>query len=82
MVWRQLELLGPVESIETFASGTGIRDLPRLRKLYGTGFWRKCKGIAPVRLPDGRAWLAEVHWYEANGIGRREMKIKRILKPL
>ena len=82
MVNGKFEILGPIENVETFAAGRGIRDLPRLRKDYGLGFWRKCKGIAPVRHADGRKYLAELHWYEAAGIGRREMKIKCVLRPL
>jgi len=73
------ELIGPIEHIETFATGSAIRELPRLRKIYGRGRWRKRKGIATVRLPDGSVRLAEVHWYEATGIGRKELKIKRYL---
>jgi hypothetical protein len=79
---RPFELLGPIGNVETFASGRGIRDLARLRKDYGLGFWRKCTGHAQVRLPDGSAYAAELHWYEAAGIGRREMKIKRVLGPI
>ncbi len=71
------EIVGEVSHAETFAAGTAIRELPRLRKLYGRGRWRKRKGIARVRLPDGAIRLAEVHWYEAHGIGRKEFKIKR-----
>ena len=73
------ELIGEITHIETFASGSGIRELARLRKLYGRGRWRKRKGFAQVRLADGTVCLAEVHWYEATGIGRRELKIKRLI---
>jgi hypothetical protein len=73
------ELVGAIEEIETFATGKSIRELPRLRKVYGRGRWRKRKGIATVRLGDGSERLAEVHWYEATGIGRKELKIKRYL---
>ena len=72
-------LIGPLANIETFASGRSIRELPRLRKLYGPGRWRKRKGEARVRLDDGTTHNAEVHWYEATGIGRKELKIKRYL---
>ena len=72
-------VIGPISNIETFATGRGIRELPRLRKLYGRGRWRKRKGIATVRLADGSTRLAELHWYEATGIGRKEFKIKRYL---
>ena len=73
------DLIGDITHIETFATGSRIREIARLRKLYGRGRWRKRKGTAQVRLPDGTVRLAEVHWYEATGIGRREMKIKRII---
>ena len=73
------EIVGEIRNIETFARGSGIRELPRLRKFYGRGRWRKRKGIAKVRLSDGMVRLAELHWYEATGIGRRELKIKRYL---
>ena len=82
MVKGAFTLLGRIEHVETFAAGHGIRDLARLRKNYGAGFWRKCKGIAPVRLADGTRHLAELHWYEATGIGRQELKLKRILRSI
>ena len=75
----QFEILGDISEVETFATGSGIRELARLRKIYGRGRWRKRKGIARVRLPDGPIHLGEVHWYEASGIGRKEFKIKRLL---
>jgi hypothetical protein len=70
------ELVGEVTQVETFATGSSIREIARLRRLYGRGRWRKRKGIARVRLPDGKLRQAEVHWYEAHGIGRKEFKIK------
>lgn len=73
------ELLGEISHIETFAVGSRIQEVSRLRKLYGKGRWRKRKGIAKVRLIDGNVQFAEVHWYEATGIGRKEYKIKRLL---
>ena len=73
------ELLGPLTQIETFAVGSQIREIARLRKLYGQGRWRKRKGTAKVRLSDGSSHVAEIHWYEATGIGRKEYKIKRLL---
>lgn len=73
------EIIGQVSNIETIAVGNSIRVISRLRKHYGDGRWRKMKGIATVRLPDDTICVAEVHWYEAHGIGRREFKIKRIL---
>jgi hypothetical protein len=73
------ELLGPITQIETFAVGSRIREVARLRKFYGKGRWRKRKGIGKVRLPDGSSHLAGFHWYEATGIGQKEYKIKRLL---
>ena len=73
------EILGEITHVETFAAGSSIREIARLRKLYGRGRWRKRKGIASVRLEDGMVFLAEVHWYEAHGIERKDLKIKRII---
>ena len=73
------ELVSDITDIEIIATSTSIRDLPRLRRLYGKGRWRKLKGIAEIKLPNGRIRLAELHWYEAHGIGKREMKRKRYL---
>ncbi len=78
--WQvHFELLGPISHVETFAVGSRIREIARLRRRYGKGRWRKRKGIAKVRLSDGSVHMAEVHWYEATGIGRKEPKIKRLL---
>lgn len=73
------KIIGRVSNIETIASGTGIRERRRLSKLYGGRRWKKLKGTATVQLADGRMFHAEVHWYEAHGIGAKEHKIKRIL---
>ena len=73
------ELAGEIIEIEPIATGHGIRDLARLRKRYGSSRWRKLKGVASVRIAAGRIRRAEVHWYEAHGIGRVRMKIKRFL---
>jgi hypothetical protein len=70
------ELVGPIREIEPIALGRAIRELARLRRCYGRGRWRKLKGIARVRLIDGTIHTAELHWYEAHGIGRKELKIK------
>jgi len=72
-------ILGDISNAETIATGSGIREIARLRKRYGRGRWRKRKGIAEVQLPSGEILRAEVHWYEATGIGRREFKIKNLL---
>jgi hypothetical protein len=71
---------GRILDIETIASGKGVRESRRLRKLYGGRRWRKLKGTATVKLADGTMCHAEVHWYEAHGVGTRELKIKRILE--
>lgn len=71
------EIISDIRQPETFARGSGIRELPRLCKIYGLGNWRKRKGFATVRLSDGAVHEAEIHWYEAAGIGKREFKIKR-----
>ena len=73
------KILGEIERAETIAAGSGIREITRLRKRYGRGRWRKRKGYAEVRLRDGTIVCAELHWYEATGIGKREFKIKRFL---
>jgi hypothetical protein len=73
------EILGEISGIETFASGAGIREIARLRRIYGRGRWRKRKGIARVLLTDGAIHLAEVHRYEAAGIRRKEYRIKHLL---
>ena len=72
-------ILGEISGCETIATGSGIREIARLRKRYGRGRWRKRKGIAEVQLPRGEIFRAEVHWYEATGIGRCEFKIKHLL---
>jgi hypothetical protein len=70
------EIVSEITGIETIAAGTGVRDRARLRKQYGRGRWRKLKGVARVRLLSGRIRLAEVHWYEAHSVGKREFKLK------
>ena len=34
-------IVGEIENIEIIAKGSAIRDLDRLRKMYGVGNWRK-----------------------------------------
>lgn len=75
----EIEILGRISNPKTIAVGKGVREVERLRKVYGPGRWRKRKGIARVKLPDGTVCRAEVHWYEAHGVGRKEFKIKRLL---
>lgn len=73
------ETIGHISEIEVIAAGPGIRVLRHLRKAYGRGRWRKLKGVATVRLPNGRLHVVELHWYEAHGVGRRDIRIKRYL---
>jgi len=73
-------IIGPLSDVERFAVGRQIRELKRLRKQYGAGRWRKRKGIARVRLGDGTVRRAELHWYEATGVGQKEFKIKRYVE--
>ena len=72
-------ICGEITDVETIAIGGSIRELPRLRKLYGQGRWRKRKGLALVKLSNGTIRKAELHWYEASGIGKKEFKIKRFV---
>ena len=70
------EIVSEITEITTIAEGLGIRDRARLRRQYGKRRWRKLKGVANVRLPDGTIRLAELHWYEAHGAGKKEFKLK------
>jgi hypothetical protein len=74
------EIISEISSSTTIARGSGIRELKRLRKVYEPGRWRKRKGMASIRLSNGSIHEAEIHWYEATGIGKREFKLKRILE--
>ena len=76
----KFEVVGRITQIEIIASGPGARLRRYLRKAYGLGRWRKLKGIATVRLPNGAHRKVERHWYEAHGIGRRDLKIKRYVE--
>ncbi|CAG0941840.1 hypothetical protein ANRL1_00715 [Anaerolineae bacterium] len=71
------EIIGEITDIEIIAVGLSIREIARLRKRYGKARWRKLKGSATIRLANGRICHAELHWYEAHGIGRKRIKIKR-----
>ena len=72
-------ILSDVSNVETIARGRGIGELKRLRRVYGKVNWRKRKGIAQIKLENGTVKLAEVHWYEGTGVGRKEYKIKKYL---
>ena len=73
------DIIGKIEEIETISVGGNIRDIMRLRRQYGGGRWRKLKGIASVRLQNGNVRKAELHWYEAHGLGKVKIKIKHFL---
>jgi len=73
------EIVGEIGDVEVIAVGGNIGDIMRLRRQFGPGRWRKLKGVARVRLEHGNLRLAELHWYEAHGVGRRKVKIKRFL---
>jgi len=77
--WR-FEIISEIADVEPIAVGRSIRDLARLRRRYGPGRWRKMKGVATIRLANGQIRLAELHWYEAHGLGRKEIKRKRYLR--
>jgi hypothetical protein len=73
------EIVSDIEDVETIAVGGAIRDIMRLRRQFGPGKWCKLKGVALVRIPNGDLRRAEIHWYEAHGVGRKKMKIKKFL---
>ena len=76
---RSFDVIGPTIDIELIAVGSSIRDILRLQETYGTARWHKLKGVAKIRFSDGRVRLAEIHWCEAHGIGKKEIKRKRYL---
>jgi hypothetical protein len=76
---EDFEVIGAIDEIQLIARGSGIREIARLRKAFGSGRWRKMKGIATVRFEDGTIQLVELHWYEAHGVGRKKLKIKEYL---
>lgn len=76
----EIEIVGEISTVETIASGSSVQRRRLLAKVYGAGNWRKLKGIATVRLPDGFIVRAEVHWFEAHGRGRYDIKVKRLLR--
>jgi hypothetical protein len=74
------EIISAVEEVETIARGRGIRELKRLKRLYGAGSWRRRKGIATIKFENDSIFNAELHWYEASSIGKREFKVKKLIK--
>ena len=73
------EIIGEITNIEVIAIGNAIRNLQQLQEEYGSGRWRKLKGVASVQISNDKVRRAEIHWYEAHGIGKKRMKIKRFL---
>ena len=73
----EFKILGPIREIEKIAGGRGVRDRRRLNREYGVANWRKMKGMATVELSDGTICEAELHWYEAHGVGKKEIKFKK-----
>ncbi len=76
----EFEILGEIKDIETIATGRGVYIRRHLERTYGKGRWRKLKGRATVQLTDGTICEAEIHWFEAHGVGRRDFKIKRVIQ--
>jgi hypothetical protein len=76
----KFEIISEISDVEIIARGRGVRARSYLNRTYGRGQWRKLKGIALVELDNGEIWLAEIHWYEAHSIGRKDFKIKRKIK--
>lgn len=77
----KIEIVGEITEVETIAVGRSIKELQRLQKVHGVGRWRKMKGLALVRLSWAfKTVKAEIHWYECHGIGKKEIKIKRIVE--
>ncbi len=78
----RFRILSEISGIEVIARGIGVRARIQLRKQYGPGKWRKLKGIATIEYKTGEVCIAELHWYEAHGIGRRDFKVKKVLRRL
>jgi uncharacterized protein with ACT and thioredoxin-like domain len=75
----EFDILGEIRDIETIAAGRAVHIRRHLERIYGPGRWRKMKGIATVELADGTICEAEIHWFEAHGIGRKDFKVKRVI---
>ncbi len=76
---QNFEIISAIQEIETIAIGSNIHNLEYLQKVHGRGRWRKLKGTAYIKLLNGRIRHVELHWYEAHGVGRKDIKIKRFL---
>ena len=73
------ELIGDTYDVTIIAVNLSIREKTDLKARYGGRRWRKLKGKSLVRLPNGSMHHAEIHWYEAHGVGKRKFKIKQFL---
>ncbi len=76
----KFEIIGDIREIEAIAEGRGVYIRRYLERTYGKGRWRKMKGIGTVELADATICEAEIHWFEAHGIGRKDFKIKRMIR--
>ena len=76
----EFEVLGEIRDIETIPTGRGVRITNHLEHTFGKGHWRKMKGTATVELADGTICEAEIHWFEAHGIGRKDFKVKKVIR--
>ena len=76
----EFDILGDIRDIETIATGGSVYIRRYLERTYGKGRWRKRKGKATVQLADGTVCEAEVHWFEAHGVGRKDLKVKRVFR--
>ncbi|MGH9521701.1 MAG: hypothetical protein ACRD3E_04125 [Terriglobales bacterium] len=79
---RDFQIIGAMRAVEVIAAGKSVRKRRILSRKYGRGQWPKMKGIAEVQYPDGKVWIAEIHWFEAHGVGKRDFKVKRDLREL
>ena len=73
------ELIGAITDVEVIAVNLSIREHKQLKAQFGGRRWCKLKGVGYVRFPNGEVHRAELHWYEAHGVGRRKVKVKRRL---
>lgn len=76
----KFEILGDIREVETIAAGRGVYIRRYLERTYGKGRWRMMKGVATVQLTDNTICEAEIHWFEAHGVGRKDFKIKKVIR--
>ena len=78
MAPEDFDVLDEIVHVENIAVNRSIREVQHLNRQYGVGRWRKRKGIATIQYKkSGRIVRAEIHWYEAHGIGAVKWKVKR-----